>query len=89
MCRPNLDNSGAANLLRRGDRESSREVALPKDRSDRESRQTPLPRPEYREKRTVSVPLHDELATGTLKSIAEQAGAEDFQQFLDAIDDLR
>jgi len=40
------------------------------------------------EKRTVSVPLHDELATGTLKSIAEQAGADDFQAFLDAIEDL-
>jgi len=36
----------------------------------------------------VSVPLHDELATGTLKSIAEQAGADDFQAFLDAIEDL-
>jgi hypothetical protein len=40
------------------------------------------------EKRTVSVPLYDELVTGTLKNIAEQAGAEDFQEFLDAIDDL-
>lgn len=44
--------------------------------------------PETDEKRTVSIPLHDELATGTLKGIAEQAGAEDFQTFLDAIDDL-
>lgn len=44
--------------------------------------------PETGEKRTVTVPLHHELATGTLKSIAEQAGAEDFQAFLDAIDDL-
>lgn len=44
--------------------------------------------PNTGEKRTVSVPLHDELATGTLKSIAEQAGAEDFQEFLDAIDQL-
>lgn len=40
------------------------------------------------EKRTVMVPLHDELATGTLQSIAEQAGADDFQEFLDAINDL-
>lgn len=44
--------------------------------------------PETGEKRTVMVPLHDELATGTLKEIAYQAGAEDFQSFLDAIDDL-
>jgi predicted RNA binding protein YcfA (HicA-like mRNA interferase family) len=44
--------------------------------------------PNTGEKRTESVPLHDELATGTLKSITEQAGAEDFQAFLDAIDDL-
>jgi predicted RNA binding protein YcfA (HicA-like mRNA interferase family) len=40
------------------------------------------------EVRTVIVPLHDELATGTLKDIAEQAGAHDFQEFLDAIEDL-
>lgn len=44
--------------------------------------------PETGEKRTVSVPLHDELATGTLRNIAEQAGAEDFQEFLDAIEEL-
>lgn len=44
--------------------------------------------PETDRKRTVIVPLHDELATGTLKSIAEQAGAEDFQAFLDAVDGL-
>lgn len=44
--------------------------------------------PETGEKRTVSVPLHDELATGTLRSIADQAGTKDFQKFLDAIDDM-
>lgn len=37
---------------------------------------------------TVIVPLHDELSTGTLKSIAKQAGANDFQKFLNAIEDL-
>lgn len=31
--------------------------------------------------RTVPVPLHDEVATGTLRSIAEQAGAQDFDEF--------
>ena len=31
--------------------------------------------------RTVPVPLHDELDTGTLRSIAEQAGAKDFDEF--------
>jgi predicted RNA binding protein YcfA (HicA-like mRNA interferase family) len=31
--------------------------------------------------RTVPVPLHDELDTGTLRSIAEQAGARDFEAF--------
>ena len=40
------------------------------------------------EKRTVIVPLHDELDTGTLRGIADQAGALEFQSFLDAIDDL-
>lgn len=39
-------------------------------------------------KRTVIIPLHDELATGTLRDIADQAGANDFQKFLDAMDDL-
>lgn len=33
--------------------------------------------------RRVTVPLHDELATGTLRSIASQCGADDFQKFLD------
>lgn len=36
--------------------------------------------------RTVPVPLHDELATGTLRSIAEQAGAKEFDEFRDWID---
>lgn len=40
------------------------------------------------EVRTVIVPLHDELDTGTLRSIADQAGARDFQAFLGAIDEL-
>lgn len=44
--------------------------------------------PETGEKRTVMVPNHDEIATGTLRNIADQAGAEDFQAFLDAIDEL-
>jgi predicted RNA binding protein YcfA (HicA-like mRNA interferase family) len=44
--------------------------------------------PDTGEKRTVSVPLHDELATGTLRSIANQAGADDFQKFLDEMDKL-
>lgn len=44
--------------------------------------------PETGEVRTVMVPLHDELDIGTLRGIAEQAGARDFQAFLDAIEDL-
>lgn len=44
--------------------------------------------PETGERRTVMVPLHDEVATGTLNQIAKQAGAKDFQAFLDAIDEL-
>ena len=44
--------------------------------------------PDTDEVRTVVVPLHDELDTGTLRGIAEQAGARDFQNFLDAIDNL-
>ncbi|MFC4451898.1 type II toxin-antitoxin system HicA family toxin [Halorussus aquaticus] len=44
--------------------------------------------PNTGEKRNVSVPLHDELSTGTLRSIADQAGADDFQAFLDEIDKM-
>jgi len=40
------------------------------------------------EVRIVTVPMHDELATGTLRKIADQCGAEDFQTFLNAIEDL-
>jgi predicted RNA binding protein YcfA (HicA-like mRNA interferase family) len=36
--------------------------------------------------RTVSVPLHDRVRTGTLRSIAEDAGAEDFDEFCRWID---
>lgn len=36
--------------------------------------------------RTVPVPLHDELDTGTLRSIAELAGAQDFEKFCDWIE---
>jgi predicted RNA binding protein YcfA (HicA-like mRNA interferase family) len=31
--------------------------------------------------RTVPAPLHNEVATGMLRSIAEQAGAKDFDEF--------
>lgn len=39
------------------------------------------------EVRNVTVPMKDELPTGTLRSIADQAGANDFEKFLDWIDD--
>lgn len=38
------------------------------------------------EARTVPVPLHDELDTGTLRSIGEQAGMKDFGAFRDWLD---
>jgi len=44
--------------------------------------------PNTGEKRHVSVPMHDEIATGTLRSIADQAGATDFQAFLDEMDKM-
>lgn len=40
------------------------------------------------ERRIVIVPLHDEIDSGTLKSIAEQAGAKDFQKFKKWIENL-
>lgn len=36
--------------------------------------------------RTVSVPRHDRLKTGTLKKIMEQAGGTDFQTFCEWVD---
>lgn len=44
--------------------------------------------PDTDEIRTVVVPLHDELSTQTLRGIADQCGAEDFQKFLDWLDQL-
>lgn len=38
------------------------------------------------DRRRVTVPLHDELRTGTLRRIAEQAGANDFAAFCAWID---
>jgi len=36
--------------------------------------------------RTVPVPLHDEVSEGTLRKIADQAGAKDYQKFKGWID---
>jgi predicted RNA binding protein YcfA (HicA-like mRNA interferase family) len=36
--------------------------------------------------RQVTVPLHDELRTGTLREIADRAGAQDFEAFCEWID---
>lgn len=38
------------------------------------------------DRRQVTVPLHNELRTGTLKKIADDAGARDFSTFCDWID---
>jgi predicted RNA binding protein YcfA (HicA-like mRNA interferase family) len=39
--------------------------------------------------RTVSIPLHDEIRIGTLRSIADLAGAKDFDRFCEWIDENR
>lgn len=39
------------------------------------------------DRRQVTVPLHSELRTGTLRSIAESAGAHDFDAFCNWIDE--
>lgn len=36
--------------------------------------------------RVVSVPMHDSINIGTLRSIAEQSGAEDFESWCEWID---
>ncbi|WP_277554073.1 type II toxin-antitoxin system HicA family toxin [Halobaculum limi] len=41
------------------------------------------------EKRTVTVPLHDRVRIGTLQSIAEQCGANDFREWCRWIDEHR
>ncbi|WP_435183447.1 type II toxin-antitoxin system HicA family toxin [Halobellus sp. EA9] len=38
------------------------------------------------DRRHVTVPLHDELRVGTLREIAANAGAQDFEEFCDWID---
>ena len=38
------------------------------------------------DRRHVTVPLHDELRTGTLRSIAESAGADELDAFCEWID---
>jgi predicted RNA binding protein YcfA (HicA-like mRNA interferase family) len=43
--------------------------------------------PETGEIRHVDVPMHDEHAPGTLRSIAGQAGARDFDAFCEWIDE--
>ena len=43
------------------------------------------PGPEV-EKRTMGVPLHDRVRTGTLRGFAEDAGAKDFDEFCKWID---
>ncbi|WP_321164565.1 type II toxin-antitoxin system HicA family toxin [Halorubrum aethiopicum] len=42
--------------------------------------------PETDEIRVVSVPLHDEIRTGTLRNVADQCGALDFDEFCKWID---
>lgn len=45
--------------------------------------------PETGETRTVTVPLHDRVRIGTLQSIADQCGANDFRAWCRWIDEHR
>ena len=38
------------------------------------------------DRRRVTIPLHDELRTGTLRKIADSAGANDFEAFCEWVD---
>ena len=38
------------------------------------------------DRRHVTVPLHDKLRTGTLREVANKAGAQEFDEFCDWID---
>lgn len=42
--------------------------------------------PDTGEVRIVTVPLHDPINIGTLRNIAKQAGAKDFDKFCDQLD---
>ena len=39
-----------------------------------------------KDRRQVTVPLHDELRQGTLRAVAEDAGAVDFDEFCEWLD---
>lgn len=43
--------------------------------------------PNTGDRRVVTVPMHDEIAIGTLSDIMKQAGGEDLDAFLDWIED--
>lgn len=45
--------------------------------------------PDADDVRIVTVPMHDEVRIGTLRSIANQAGARDLEAFCDWIDENR
>jgi predicted RNA binding protein YcfA (HicA-like mRNA interferase family) len=45
--------------------------------------------PKTEETRTVTVPLHDRIRIGTLQSIADQCGANDFHDWCHWIDEHR
>lgn len=44
--------------------------------------------PETGEVRNVTVPIHGEIDTGTLRSIADQCGAEEFDAWCEGIEEL-
>jgi len=45
--------------------------------------------PDTGEVRTVTVPMHDRIKIGTLQSIADQCGANDFHEWCHWIENLR
>ena len=44
--------------------------------------------PDTREARNVTIPMAKEISSETLRNIAKQCGAEDFQSWCDWIDEL-
>nr|WP_276281171.1 type II toxin-antitoxin system HicA family toxin [Halorussus sp. DT72] len=45
--------------------------------------------PDTDEVRTVTVPLHDRIRTGTLQSIGDQCGADDFESRCEWVEERR
>jgi predicted RNA binding protein YcfA (HicA-like mRNA interferase family) len=71
------------------DHESAGEFGYERDRQRGSHVILKYKNPDTGEVRTVTVPLHDRIKIGTLQSIADQCGANDFDEWCLWIDEHR